>query len=124
MRDARSRGWRDQDLVLKLLRFRAAAHNVGFAGAVSKKLQRERRAVLQERKSDMTHIRSFRDLDAWQVGMETALATYRLTLRLPDTERYGLVRLLYGLRRAQRRRLAISTSSATVVLVLALGFFT
>ncbi len=51
----------------------------------------------------MTHIRTFRDLDAWRVGMDAALATYRLTPRLPDTERYGLI--------SQMRRAATSVPS-------------
>jgi four helix bundle protein len=70
---------------------------------VSKKLQLKSTSVLQERQPDMTHIRTFRDLDAWRVGMDTALATYRLTLRLPDTERYGLI--------SQMRRAATSVPS-------------
>jgi four helix bundle protein len=36
-------------------------------------------------------IRSYRDLLAWQLALELAVAVYRLTTRLPATERYGLM---------------------------------
>jgi four helix bundle protein len=37
-----------------------------------------------------TPIRSFRDLDAWNVAMELAVACYRLAKRLPSDERFEL----------------------------------
>jgi four helix bundle protein len=45
-------------------------------------------------------ILTFRDLDAWQAGMETVLAVYRMAAHLPASERYVLS--------AQMRRAAIS----------------
>ena len=36
-------------------------------------------------------IQNFRDLDAWNIAMDTAEACYALAARLPPTERYGLV---------------------------------
>jgi four helix bundle protein len=46
---------------------------------------------------------TFRDLQAWQVGMDLAEAVYRLTSKLPDTERFGLT--------SQMRRAAVSVPS-------------
>ena len=51
----------------------------------------------------MSHVRSFRDLDAWQMGMRAVELTYRLTADFPDTERFGLV--------SQMRRAAVSVPS-------------
>jgi four helix bundle protein len=48
-------------------------------------------------------IQSYRDLDAWKVGMELADAIYDLAGRLPDTERYGM--------RTQLQRAAVSVPS-------------
>src|SRR6476620_9094077 len=45
-------------------------------------------------------ILTFRDLDAWETGMETVLAVYGITRLLPPTERYVLS--------AQMRRAALS----------------
>ena len=45
-------------------------------------------------------IMTFRDLDAWETGMETVLAVYGITELLPPTERYVLS--------AQMRRAALS----------------
>jgi len=36
-------------------------------------------------------IRSYRDLEVWQKGMDLAAACYRATAKFPDQERYGLV---------------------------------
>ena len=35
-------------------------------------------------------VRSFRDLDAWRIGMDLAESCYRVVRRLPADERYGL----------------------------------
>ena len=35
----------------------------------------------------MTTVKSYRDLDTWQVGMDVVEKTYRLTALFPDTER-------------------------------------
>jgi four helix bundle protein len=35
-------------------------------------------------------VRSYRDLDAWQLAMETVVATYRVTRTFPADERFGL----------------------------------
>ena len=51
----------------------------------------------------MGEIRTFRDLQAWQVGMRVVEHTYRLTADFPDEERYGLV--------AQMRRASVSIPS-------------
>ena len=51
----------------------------------------------------MGEIKSFRDLDAWQVAMDVVELTYRLTADFPDGERYGLV--------SQMRRAATSVPS-------------
>ena len=45
-------------------------------------------------------IQSYRDLEAWQLGMDFVVSVYDMTKRLPDEERYGLT--------AQIRRAAIS----------------
>jgi four helix bundle protein len=46
---------------------------------------------------------SYRDLVAWQQAMDLVELIYKLTLGLPDTERYGLV--------VQLRRAAVSVAS-------------
>jgi len=51
----------------------------------------------------MTEIKSYKDLDAWRVGMDLVEATYRLTAGFPGDERFGLV--------SQMRRAAISITS-------------
>ena len=51
----------------------------------------------------MTTVKSYRDLDTWQVGMDVVEKTYRLTALLPDTERFGLC--------SQMRRAAVSVPS-------------
>lgn len=51
----------------------------------------------------MSGVRSFRDLDAWQVGMDAVELTYTLTSLFPDGERFGLV--------SQMRRAAVSVPS-------------
>jgi four helix bundle protein len=48
-------------------------------------------------------VESYRDLIAWQKAMELVESIYKLTARLPDAERYGLV--------AQLRRAAVSIPS-------------
>jgi four helix bundle protein len=45
----------------------------------------------------------FRELVAWQVGMDVVESTYRLTAEFPNEERYGLV--------SQMRRAAVSVPS-------------
>jgi four helix bundle protein len=51
----------------------------------------------------MGEITTFRDLHAWQVGMDTVTLTYELTADFPLEERYGLV--------SQMRRAAVSIPS-------------
>ena len=51
----------------------------------------------------MSEIKSFRDLIAWQVGMDTVVLTYELTKAFPVDERYGLI--------SQMRRCATSIPS-------------
>ncbi len=46
---------------------------------------------------------SYRELEIWQMGMEIAEATYRLTADYPADERYGLV--------SQMRRASVSIPS-------------
>jgi four helix bundle protein len=48
-------------------------------------------------------VRTFRDLVAWQRGMELSEAVYTATARMPDAERFGLT--------AQIRRAAVSVPS-------------
>jgi four helix bundle protein len=48
-------------------------------------------------------IRSFRDLDVWQVSMHIAIAIYEVAKRLPESERFELS--------AQMRRAAVSVPS-------------
>jgi four helix bundle protein len=48
-------------------------------------------------------IRSYRDLVAWQLGVELSLRIYRCTSSLPDDERFGLI--------SQLRRAAVSVPS-------------
>jgi four helix bundle protein len=51
----------------------------------------------------MGEIKTYRDLHAWQVGMDTMALTYELTADFPLEERYGLV--------AQMRRASLSIPS-------------
>ena len=51
----------------------------------------------------MGQIKTFRDLIAWQRGMELAQRTYQATVRMPKEERFGLTN--------QMRRAAVSVSS-------------
>ncbi|HET7616967.1 MAG TPA: four helix bundle protein [Vicinamibacterales bacterium] len=51
----------------------------------------------------MSHIKTFRDLETWQLGMRLVELTYVLTADFPDGERYGLV--------SQMRRAAVSIPS-------------
>jgi four helix bundle protein len=51
----------------------------------------------------MGEINTYKDLHAWQVGMDTIELTYELTADFPDEERYGLV--------AQMRRASVSIPS-------------
>ena len=51
----------------------------------------------------MSAITSFRDLEAWQVGMDVVELTYQLTADFPDEERYGPD--------AQMRRASVSVPS-------------
>ena len=48
-------------------------------------------------------IQSYRDLQAWQLGMAFVVDVYTMTTRLPAEERYGLA--------AQMRRAAVSIPS-------------
>ena|SRR5215208_4271670 len=50
--------------------------------------------------TDSNIIRSYRDLDAWQLAMDTVVATYHITRGFPADERFGLT--------AQLRRAAVS----------------
>lgn len=45
-------------------------------------------------------IKTFRDLEVWQLSMEMVESVYRVTAALPDHERYGLT--------SQTRRAAVS----------------
>ena len=51
----------------------------------------------------MGEIKSYRDLDVWQLGIELALDCYALTSRFPAHERFGLT--------GQARRAAVSIPS-------------
>jgi four helix bundle protein len=51
----------------------------------------------------MGEIKTFRDLHAWQVGMDTIVLTYEVTEAFPSDERFGLV--------SQMRRAAVSVPS-------------
>jgi four helix bundle protein len=51
----------------------------------------------------MAEIRTFRDLHAWQAGMDTMAVTYKLTSGFPSEERFGLV--------SQMRRASVSIAS-------------
>jgi four helix bundle protein len=51
----------------------------------------------------LSEISSYKDLIVWQKGMELVEAVYRLTLLLPEDERWGLV--------SQMRRAAVSIPS-------------
>ena len=48
-------------------------------------------------------VKTYRDLDTWQVGMDVVEYTYRLTNLLPDSEKFGLC--------SQMRRASISIPS-------------
>ncbi len=51
----------------------------------------------------MAKIISYRDLEVWQKAMDLVESVYRLSAKLPDTERYGL--------RSQVQRAAVSIPS-------------
>jgi four helix bundle protein len=51
----------------------------------------------------MSKIQTFRDLVAWQLGMELARTLYRLTTQMPSSEQFGLTN--------QMRRAAVSIPS-------------
>ena len=51
----------------------------------------------------MGEIKSYRDLEAWQMAMEAVLKTYDVTAEFPALERYGLS--------SQMRRAAVSVPS-------------
>ncbi|MDX2131094.1 MAG: four helix bundle protein [Planctomycetota bacterium] len=63
----------------------------------------KQRASETGRTRTTTKVRTFRDLVAWQRGMELAIAVYDHTRSLPEAERYGLV--------SQMRRAAVSVPS-------------
>jgi four helix bundle protein len=48
-------------------------------------------------------VSSYRDLEVWKVGVQLALAIYKLTSSFPDSERFGLT--------SQMRRCAVSIPS-------------
>jgi four helix bundle protein len=45
----------------------------------------------EPRQISSTEIRSHRDLHVWQRSIQLVVETYRLTSRLPETERFGLI---------------------------------
>jgi four helix bundle protein len=49
------------------------------------------------------HIKSYRDLDAWQLAMKVVVEIYRVTKAFPSDEKFGLT--------AQLRRAAVSIPS-------------
>jgi four helix bundle protein len=51
----------------------------------------------------MAALKSYRELDVWQKAMDLVMAIYKLTSRMPDDERYGLI--------SQTRRSAVSVPS-------------
>jgi four helix bundle protein len=53
--------------------------------------------------AEMSVIKTFRDLHAWQVGMDTMVLTYEVTAEFPRDERFGLV--------SQMRRSSVSIPS-------------
>ena len=55
------------------------------------------------RRMESSPIQSYRDLDAWQLGMQLVEQVYRLTRQLPSNETYGLA--------AQLRRTAVGIPS-------------
>src|SRR5215467_1514600 len=54
-------------------------------------------------KSDRGRVKSYRDLDAWQLAMEIVIAIYNVTRAFPAEEKFGLS--------AQLRRAAVSIPS-------------
>ena len=57
----------------------------------------------KRRKEKEMEIKTFRDLIAWQKGMELAKQVYQATKSMPDSERFGLM--------MQMRRAAVSVPS-------------
>ena len=51
----------------------------------------------------MTKVRSFRDLEVWQIGMDLVVSVYKATEALPSSERFGLT--------SQVRRAVVSIPS-------------
>ena len=64
----------------------------------------QRRPHSREAQVDKRPVKTFRDLIAWQRGMELCKALYLATRQMPDQERFGLTN--------QMRRAAVSRSSA------------
>ena len=60
-------------------------------------------AAESERQPVANQVRTYRDLDTWRVGMTVVEETYRLTAKLPESERFGLC--------SQMRRAAVSIPS-------------
>jgi len=54
-------------------------------------------------KSTNTGIRTYRDLDSWQLAMEIVVSVYQMTRGFPAEEKFGLI--------AQLRRAAVSIPS-------------
>jgi len=65
--------------------------------------QRGSEAGAKEGRVNPGRVSTFRDLIAWQRGMELAKAVYQETVNLPDSERFGLT--------SQMRRAAVSVPS-------------
>ena len=57
----------------------------------------------QKSEDGVNQVRTYRDLDTWRVGMTAVEQTYRLTAKLPDSEKFGLC--------SQMRRASISVPS-------------
>jgi hypothetical protein len=58
--------------------------------AISRNKRQPCASAASEKRRTVLPIQNFRDLDAWNVAMETAAACYSLAAMLPQTERFGL----------------------------------
>jgi hypothetical protein len=57
-------------------------------------------------------IKTFKDLDAWQVGMDLVVRVYEVAKRLPQDERFGMMSQMHRkIRRRYRNHVRIALGS-------------
>jgi four helix bundle protein len=81
------------DAGLQVSQMRRFIEEIAYSGVA-----RDRRKIKQ-----MNGMKSYKELDVWKLAMTLVESTYRVSRRLPDTERYGLI--------AQMQRCSVSIPS-------------